>query len=107
DGAAALEYLRAQGKYKNRRMPGLILLDLRLPKVDGHEVLGAIKQDPELRKTPVVVLTTSAAESDKARAYFNYANSYVVNPVDCESFHHMPRDLTFYWSAGTPTPRAS
>lgn len=97
DGAAALEYLRAQGPHAQRKRPDVILLDLKLPKLDGHEVLAAVKADPDLRKIPVVVLTTSNAESDRLRAYDNFANSYVVKPINFTRFRQMVKDLSLYW----------
>lgn len=94
DGAAALEYLRDP----SRPRPDVILLDLKLPKVDGHEVLAAIKQDPQLRLIPVVVLTTSDAELDRIEAYRHHVNSYLVKPIDFERFRQLVRDLSLYWS---------
>ncbi len=93
DGALALEYLRREGNPR----PDIILLDLNLPKVDGHEVLAALKEDPELCIIPVVVLTTSDAEVDRLRAYQHHANSYLVKPIDFERFREMVRDLSLYW----------
>jgi len=87
DGQEALEYLQRDTEQDvHRDRPGLILLDLRLPKVDGLEVLKAVKHDPELSTIPVVVLTTSATEADVARAYEYRANSYLVKPVDFPKF---------------------
>ncbi len=74
-----------------------MLLDLRLPKIDGFEVLRQIKTDEELRRIPVVVLTSSQAESDIARAGDNYVNSYLVKPVAFDDFRQMLRDFAFYW----------
>ena len=102
DGQAALDYLFRRGDYaepdKSPR-PHLILLDLRLPKVDGLEVLKQIKtgQDQELRRIPGVVLTSSGAEKDIAAAYDCGANSYVVKPVNFETFHHLVAGLSSYW----------
>lgn len=97
DGAQALAYLRQQGPYKDRSMPDVILLDLKLPKMDGHEVLAEIKQDEQLRRIPVVVLTTSDAASDRARAYQLYANSYLVKPLDFDQFQQMISVMQQYW----------
>jgi CheY-like chemotaxis protein len=100
DGEAALDYLFRRGEYADPEKsprPHLILLDLRLPKIDGQEVLEEIKADEELRQIPVVVLTTSEAERDLVRAYQNHANSYLVKPVDFAQFAQMMRDLGFYW----------
>jgi hypothetical protein len=97
DGAQALAYLRQQGPYKGRPMPDVILLDLKLPKMDGHEVLAGIKQDEQLRQIPVVVLTTSDAASDRARAYRLHANSYLVKPLDFDQFQQMISVMQQYW----------
>ena len=107
DGEAALDYLFRRGEYADPEKsptPNLILLDLRLPKVDGLEVLRATKADEVLRRIPVVVLTTSDAESDVARAYENHANSYLVKPVDFKAFGKLMTDLGFYWLAWNRHP---
>ena len=100
DGKTAMDYLFRQNEYcdpvKSPR-PDVILLDLRLPKVDGLEVLKEIKASDELCKIPVVVLTTSEAERDVARAYECHANSYLVKPVDFEEFTHLMNNLCYYW----------
>jgi CheY-like chemotaxis protein len=98
DGAAALGYVRREGKYAQAPRPDVILLDLRLPRVEGHQVLEALKNDEDLRAIPVVVLTTSATEADKAKAYSNHANSYLVKPPDFEKFQQMIKDLRCYWA---------
>ena len=100
DGEAALDYLFRRGEYADAEKspcPHLVLLDLRLPKIDGLEVLREIKADEELRRIPVVVLTSSAAESDIAGASDNYVNSYLVKPVEFDEFRRMMQDLGFYW----------
>ncbi|MFQ6041307.1 MAG: response regulator [Candidatus Poribacteria bacterium] len=100
DGEVALDYLFRRGDYadpENSPRPHLILLDLRLPRIDGLEVLKEIKVDEKLRCIPVVILTTSEAESDLARAYDNHANSYLVKPVDFDKFTQLMQDLGFYW----------
>lgn len=100
DGEEALDYLYRRGKYSDRRQsprPGVILLDLRLPKVDGLEVLKIIKSDHDLRRIPVVILTTSASESDKIKAYDNYVSSYLVKPVDYAQFAALMQALGYYW----------
>ena len=100
DGQEALDYLFRRGDFpdpdKSPR-PTLILLDLRLPKVDGLEVLKTIKADAELARIPVVVLTTSSAEVDMAKAYGNHANSYLVKPVDFPQFLKLMDALGYYW----------
>ena len=107
DGQAALDYLHGQGKYSDRKqfpMPHLMLLDLRLPKVDGLDVLKKVKNDTELRAMPVVILTTSDAERDMAMAYEYHANSYVTKPVNFDDFSRLLRDLGFYWLAWNKRP---
>lgn len=100
DGEEALDYLFQRGAYaapSSSPRPHLVLLDLRLPKIDGLEVLRQIKTDPELMVLPVVILTTSKAEADVARAYMYRANSYVVKPLDFHQFSRLMGDLGFYW----------
>lgn len=100
DGQTALDYLLRRGDYENPESsprPHLILLDLRLPRVDGLEVLRTIKASEEIKGIPVIILTTSEAEKDVARAYDNHANSYLVKPVGFEEFSKLMNDLGFYW----------
>jgi two-component system response regulator len=86
DGVEALAYLRREGEYADAERPDLILLDLNLPKVDGREVLAAVKDDPDLSVIPIVVLTTSEAEEDVLKSYQLHANAYVTKPVDFDAF---------------------
>lgn len=107
DGEAALDYLYGRGTYADRNhypMPHLMLLDLRLPKVDGLEVLKIVKIDESLRPLPVVILTTSDAERDMAMAYEYHANSYVTKPVVFDEFSRLLKDLGFYWLAWNRRP---
>jgi CheY-like chemotaxis protein len=107
DGQTALDYLFRHGAYvdpKSSPRPHLILLDLRLPKVDGLEVLRVIKKDNDLRGIPTVVLTTSSAESDMVKAYDNGAGSYLVKPVDFEKFTKLMDAFGFYWLAWNKYP---
>ena len=100
DGEAALDFLFRRGEYASPEKsprPHVILLDLRLPKIDGLEVLKEIKDNNELRTIPVVVLTTSEGETDIVKAYGLHANSYVVKPVDFDKFTRLIRNLGFYW----------
>jgi CheY-like chemotaxis protein len=97
DGAEALSYLRKEGPYANSIAPDLILLDLNLPKKDGREVLAEIKADKCLMKIPVVVLTTSAAEEDIARAYSAHANCYITKPVDLDQFLRVVNTIETFW----------
>ena len=93
DGVSALEYLRKEGEHANASTPDLILLDLNLPRMDGREVLQALKADEELRSIPVVVLTTSEAEDDVVRSYALHANAYVTKPVDFDAFITIVRQI--------------
>lgn len=107
DGQAALDYLTRQGEYADTQrypQPHLILLDLRLPKVDGLEVLKAIKTSPHLDGLPVVILTTSAAEADMVKAYQYHANSYLVKPVDHAQFQQLMQAFGYYWLAWNQYP---
>jgi len=97
DGVEALEYLRREGKYANAVQPDLILLDLNLPRKDGREVLEEIKADERLMKIPVIVLTTSAAEEDIARAYTRHANCYITKPVDLDQFLRVVHSIESFW----------
>ena len=108
DGQEALDYLFHNGKFTDpvdSPRPHVIFLDLRLPKVDGLEVIKIIKESEELRKIPIVVLTTSEAERDVTRAYVNHANSYVVKPVDFQKFRDLMNELGIYWLNWNTHPR--
>jgi len=93
DGEEALQFLHREGPYADAPRPGLILLDLNLPRRDGREVLAELKADPELRVIPVVVLTTSEAEEDILRSYSLHANAYVSKPVDFDRFVDVIRQI--------------
>jgi CheY-like chemotaxis protein len=97
DGMEALEFLRRQGRFKDATRPDLILLDLNLPRRDGREVLADIKNDPELKLIPVVVLTTSSAEADILKSYKLHANCYITKPVDLEQFVNVVRSIDDFW----------
>ena len=100
DGAEALEFIFCTGKYAHRSIdnaPKVILLDLKLPKVDGLEVLRRVKGDPRTKSVPVVVLTSSREEPDIAESYRLGVNSYIVKPVDFEQFTEAMRQLGMYW----------
>jgi len=109
DGAEALDYLFCKGSYEGRAAdftPTVILLDLRLPKVAGKEVLNQLKADDKLRSIPVVVLTSSAEDRDIAQCYQAGANSFVVKPVEFDNFAETVAKLGYYWSL-INTPPAS
>jgi CheY-like chemotaxis protein len=100
DGEETIAYLTRRPPFEEEASaptPHLVLLDLRLPKVDGLDVLRAVKTSPDLRKIPVVVLTSSAAESDVARAYAAHVNSYLVKPLDADRLERMLHDVGRYW----------
>ncbi len=108
DGEQALDYLHRRGRHAQRTgpLPAVILLDLKMPKLDGHEVLRAIRADPVLRLTPVVMLTSSREESDLYRSYESGANAYVVKPVDFEDFVAAINQLGFFWALLNEPPPA-
>jgi two-component system response regulator len=108
DGAEALEFIFCTGAYAQRRIengPKVILLDLKLPKVDGREVLRQIKADPRTRAIPVVVLTSSREERDIVESYQMGVNSYIVKPVDFEQFTEAVLNLGMYWLLLNEPPR--
>jgi CheY-like chemotaxis protein len=97
DGVEAMAFLRREGQYKNAPRPDLVLLDLNLPRKDGREVLAEMKEHPDLRLIPVVVLTTSEAEQDVVRTYELRANCYITKPVDLEKFITIVRSIEDFW----------
>ncbi len=108
DGAAALDYLFGTGEYEGRdtsKMPAVVLLDLKLPKVDGMEVLKRIRGDERTELIPVVILTSSKEESDITQGYKNGCNSYVQKPVDFDRFVEAARELGLYWLVLNEPPR--
>jgi CheY-like chemotaxis protein len=107
DGQLALDYLLRREEYADPAgspRPDVVLLDLRLPRVDGLQVLKVIKTSNDLKRIPVVVLTSSQAESDVAMAYDFHANSYIVKPLDFDKFTHLMKDMGFYWLAWNRNP---
>jgi CheY-like chemotaxis protein len=105
NGVDALAYLRREGGYADAQRPDLILLDLNLPKKTGHEVLAEIKSDPNLRRIPVVVLTTSAADADVTRSYELSANCYITKPLDLDAFFGVVRLVDRFWRDAATLPR--
>jgi CheY-like chemotaxis protein len=97
NGIEAMEFLLHQGKYATMPRPELILLDLNMPRMNGHEVLAAIKADASLRAIPIVILTTSSAETDIKLAYGQHANCYITKPVDFEAFAEVVRSIRSFW----------
>ncbi len=101
-GEDALGYIFGEGEYADRRrfpFPDLVLLDLKMPGIDGHEVLRRVKTTPVLKRLPIVVLTSSREESDLVRSYENYANSFLVKPVSFEGLQQVVRTIADYWFA--------
>ena len=97
DGEEALNYLYRQGPYANAELPDIILLDINLPRVDGKEVLGKIKNDEHLKFIPVVILTTSDSERDIMESYVNHANCYITKPVDFNKFMQVVMMIKSFW----------
>ncbi len=97
DGVEAMAFLRREGKHVKATRPDLILLDLNLPKKDGREVLAEIKADEQLRRIPVVVLTTSSAEQDILKMYDLHANCYITKPVDLNQFSAIVKAIEEFW----------
>jgi len=106
DGEEALAFLRREGKYADESLPNLILLDLNLPKKDGREVLMEIKNDKELKRIPVVVLTTSVAEKDILKTYDLHANCYITKPVDFDQFITVVKSIEDFWLTIVKLPRS-
>jgi len=100
DGEQALDYLYNRGPYADKEeysVPGLILLDIKLPGIDGIDVLKVIKEDPDLKRIPVIMLTTSERDEDIVRSYEHYANSYLTKPVGFKAFEEKIVQVDFYW----------
>ena len=107
DGVEAMRFLRRQENYADVPLPDLILLDLNLPRKDGREVLAEIKEDPELRLIPVVVLTTSEAERDLVKTYNLHANAYIVKPIDLNRFIEVVEAIENFWFTIVKLPQVN
>lgn len=105
DGSFALAYLRRQGEYADAKRPDLVLLDINMPEVDGFEVLGAMKADPELSSIPVVMLTSSTADEDIVKSYAHGASTYIEKPVDDKKLKDILKQLAQYWSSAKLPPQ--
>jgi two-component system, chemotaxis family, response regulator Rcp1 len=105
DGVEAMNYLRRQGKYKNSTRPQLIMLDLNLPRKDGREVLKELKDDPDLKLIPIIVLTTSRSDEDILRSYQLNANCYITKPVDFQKFVEVVKSIENFWLTVVTLPR--
>lgn len=97
DGVEAMAFLRREGKYANAPRPDLILLDLNLPRKDGHEVLAEVKSDDGLKRIPVVVLTISEAEDDILKSYDLHGNCYIIKPIDFKGFIKVVKSIEDFW----------
>jgi CheY-like chemotaxis protein len=106
DGEEAMIYLRRQGNHAAARRPDLVLLDLNLPRKNGREVLAEIKQDPDLRRIPVVIMTSSDDEKDILAAYNLHVNCYVTKPVDLEQFMGVVKSIEHFWFSIVKLPAA-
>jgi two-component system, chemotaxis family, response regulator Rcp1 len=106
DGVEAMAFLRHEGTYAGAPRPDLILLDLNLPKMDGREVLGCIKEDRELKTIPTVILTSSEAEADVVKSYQLQANCYLSKPMHFEAFHNLVKSINDFWLTKVKLPVA-
>lgn len=107
DGMEALQFLKKVPPFLNGDIPDLILLDINLPKMDGNEVLSIIKNDPVLRRIPVIMLTTSSSEKDILTSYDNHANCYITKPVDLERFMQVVRTIEDFWISIVKLPKTT
>ena len=105
DGQEALLFLNKERPFRDSETPDLILLDINLPKMDGTEVLAIIKNDPDLRRIPVIMLTTSSAEKDILASYNNHANCYITKPVDLDRFMSVIRTIEDFWISIVKLPK--
>ncbi|MFF0469476.1 response regulator [Micromonospora zamorensis] len=105
DGEEAMEFLRAEGRHEHARRPDMILLDLNMPRMDGRQVLGAVKQDEDLRTIPIVVLTTSNADTDIVGSYTLQANAYVTKPIDLDDFNDVVRRIDEFFGRVVVLPK--
>lgn len=107
DGQEALQYLRREGKHAEATRPDLILLDLNMPRVDGRQVLAEVKSDERLRLIPIVVLTTSKADTDILSSYTLQANAYVTKPIDLDEFENVVRNIDEFFGQIVVLPKQS
>ncbi|MGK5443587.1 response regulator [Micromonospora sp. URMC 105] len=107
DGQEAMEFLRQEGRHTEARRPDVILLDLNMPRMDGRQVLGEVKQDEDLRTIPIVVLTTSNADTDIVGSYTLQANAYVTKPIDLDDFNDVVRRIDEFFGRVVVLPKRS
>lgn len=105
DGLEAISFLKKHPPYRETQTPDLILLDINLPKMDGTEVLSIIKRDPDLKRIPVIMLTTSSSEKDILASYDNHANCYITKPVDLDRFMDVVRTIEDFWISIVKLPK--
>jgi CheY-like chemotaxis protein len=105
DGREAMDFLRRSGRHAAAQRPDMILLDLNMPRMDGREVLSVVKSDPELRTIPIVVLTTSNADTDILSSYTLQANAYVTKPIDLDEFNTVVRHIDEFFGRIVVLPR--
>ncbi|MBO4208811.1 response regulator [Micromonospora echinofusca] len=105
DGQEAMEFLRQEGRHTEARRPDVILLDLNMPRMDGRQVLGEVKSDPDLRTIPIVVLTTSNADTDIVGSYTLQANAYVTKPIDLDDFNDVVRRIDEFFGRVVVLPK--
>ncbi len=105
DGVEAMAYLRREGKYENAKLPGLVLLDINMPKKDGFEVLKEMKADPVLMQIPVVMLTTSKREEDVVKSYNGGACTFITKPISFDAFKEMAEQFSLYWTLVARIPQ--
>ncbi|MFY1593406.1 response regulator [Micromonospora sp. WMMD737] len=107
DGQEAMEFLRREGRHADARRPDVILLDLNMPRMDGRQVLGEVKSDEDLRTIPIVVLTTSNADTDIVGSYTLQANAYVTKPIDLDDFNDVVRRIDEFFGRVVVLPKRS
>lgn len=107
DGQEAIDYLNKKGEYSGAVTPNLILLDINLPKVNGHELLEKIKQDEALKAIPVVMLSTSSSSEDILKCYKSFASCYITKPVDIESFTQVIKNIEEFWASTVELPKTN
>jgi len=107
DGVDALRFLKKQPPFRDSEAPDLILLDINLPRMDGKEVLSIIKNDPDLKRIPVIMLTTSSSEKDILTSYDNHANCYITKPVDLDRFMSVVRTIEDFWISIVKLPKSA
>ena len=105
DGWEAIQFLEKKGVYKNAILPDLILLDINLPKLNGHEVLARIKSNPQIQHIPVIMLTTSSSESDILKSYQNHVNCFITKPIEADNFLETVAAIEEFWLSMVQLPK--